>query len=85
MFGQDKLWAYLAVLLLWASYAFTLWRIFPELNDDGVLLALAISGGLVLLFNTAAIVAMINHFAEDKQNIYGLDVHYLDLMNKNRG
>jgi hypothetical protein len=80
MFGTDRMWAYFAVLVLWALYAFVFVQIMPHVNDDGVLMALAISGGLVLLFNTAAIVAMINHYADDKEHIYGLDLRYLDLM-----
>jgi hypothetical protein len=27
---------------------------------------------------------MISHYSEDRQNIYGLDLHYLDLMKKTR-
>jgi hypothetical protein len=47
-------------------------------------MALAISGALVLLFNTAAIVAMIVHYSHDKENIYSLDLRYLDLMKKTK-
>lgn len=82
MFGTDRLWAYGAVLALWALYAFVFYEILPHVNDDQVLMALAAAGGLVLLFNTAAILAMISHYSDDKQHIYGLDLHYVDLMNK---
>jgi hypothetical protein len=80
MFSTDRMWAYFAVLVLWALYAFVFLQIMPHVNDEGVLIALTISGGLVVLFNTAAIVAMINHYAEDKEHIYGLDLRYLDIM-----
>jgi len=84
MYSGDRLWAYAAVLVLWLSYAFTFWQIALHAGADGVLQALAISGGLVLLFNTASIVAMINHYGNDRDHIYGLDIHYLDEMKKNR-
>ncbi len=79
MFNADRSWAYLSVLALWALYAFVLWRIIPDIKNSNELLALAISGALVLLFNTASIIAMISHYAEDKEHIYGLDLHYQDL------
>lgn len=82
MFSTDRLWAYGAVLALWALYAFVYFSILPHVNDDQVLLALSISGGLVLLFNTASILAMVSHYSHDKDHIYGLDLHYSDLMNK---
>ncbi len=84
MFRTDRKWAWVAVLALWALYAFVFWRVMANVSDSNVLMALAISGGLVLLFNTAAIIAMVNHYAEDKEHIYGLDLHYLDLMNKRK-
>jgi hypothetical protein len=34
----------------------------------------------VLLFNTASIFAMIRHYSGDKEHIYGLDLHYLDVL-----
>ncbi len=85
MFGKDRMWAFLALLVLWALYTFTFFAILPHLNDEGVLAALFISGGLVMFFNGAAIWAMIKHYREDKEHIYGLDLHYLDLMNKSKG
>jgi hypothetical protein len=85
MFSTDKMWAWIAILALWALYAFTFWRIMPEVGDSNVLMALAISAALVLLFNTASILALVSHYAEDKEHIYGLDLHYLDLMNKRKG
>jgi hypothetical protein len=85
MFSTDRMWAWIAILALWALYAFTFWRIIPLVTDSNVLVALAISAGLVLLFNTAAIIALTSHYAEDKDHIYGLDLYYLDLMNKRKG
>ena len=82
MFSQDRLWALGLLVVLWLLYAFVFYEVWPNTGNDNVSLALAISGGLVLLFNSASIIAMINHYADDKQRIYGLDLHYQDIMKK---
>jgi hypothetical protein len=82
MYAGDRRWSLMAILVLWLTYAFVFWKVMPDAAADGVLLTLAISGGIVLLFNTASIVAMLNHYAGDKEHIYGLDLHYLDAMKR---
>lgn len=82
MYGGDRTWSLVALAVVWATYAFVFWKVMAYAGDNDVLLALAISGGLVLLFNTAAIVAMLSHYSDDKEHIYGLDLHYLDEMKK---
>lgn len=84
MFGQDRMWAILALVVVWALYTFVFYVLKPEMKDEGVLAALLISGGLVMLFNAAAIWAMLKHYGEDKAHIYGLDLHYQDLMKQRR-
>lgn len=84
MFAGDRIWAFGAVLVLWAVYGFVYWRLSESAPADGVMQALGVAGGLVLLFNSASILAMINHYAEDKEHIYGLDIHYLDEMKKSK-
>ncbi|MBL8847026.1 MAG: hypothetical protein JNN24_14770 [Hyphomicrobium zavarzinii] len=85
MFSGDRTWAFGAVIVLWTLYGFVFWRLTQTAPADGVLQALAVAGGLVLLFNSASIIAMIKHYAEDKEHIYGLDIHYLDEMKKSKG
>jgi hypothetical protein len=85
MFAGDRLWATGLLLVLWLLYAFVFYEVWPNIGDGNVALALAISGGLVLLFNTASIVAMLRHYSEDRDHIYGLDLHYLDIMRKAKG
>lgn len=82
MFRTDSLWALGAVIVFWATYAFVFWEVLPNAHNDNVIMVLAISGALVLLFNTAAIIAMIGHYSHDKENVYGLDPRYLGLMKK---
>jgi hypothetical protein len=78
MYKGDRYWAIGAVAVLWITILFVFFRMLPESGSSGVVVALAISGGLVLLFNTASIIAMLQHYTDDKQHIYGLDIHYLD-------
>lgn len=82
MFSGDRRWALFAVLTLWLIYAFVFWNVMPYAGTDEVLITLAVAGGLVLLFNTASILAMISHYSHDKDHIYGLDLHYLDAMKR---
>lgn len=85
MFAKDRMWAIVALVTVWLLYSFVFYAILPHMNDDGVFAALVIAGGLVMLFNAAAIWAMISHYSADKEHIYGLDLHYQDLMNKGKG
>ncbi|KAB2942385.1 MAG: hypothetical protein K8F92_06120 [Hyphomicrobium sp.] len=80
MYAGDRRWAVFAVAALWATYAFVFWKVLPYVGTQEVMYALAIAGGIVLLFNTASILAMIEHYAGDKEHIYGLDIHYLDVL-----
>ena len=41
-------------------------------------------GAAVLLFNTASMGAMVKHYKEDKDFIYGLDIKHLDEMRGHR-
>jgi len=40
---------------------------------------------IVLLFNTAAILAMLRHYREDRDFMYGLDIKFLDEAKGRRG
>jgi hypothetical protein len=67
--------ALLAALVgtLWVVYSAT--GFFAERNVRAVL---AGSGGLLIWFNGAAILAMLRHNREDKTFIYTLDIKHLD-------
>jgi hypothetical protein len=78
MYRGDRYWAVAAVLALWLIVIFVFIQVLPETGTGAVIVALAVSGGLVLLFNSASIFAMLRHYTDDKQHIYGLDIHYLD-------
>jgi len=80
-FSGDRSWSLIAVGVLWALYAFVFYEV-KDYLDPQVTWTLAIFGGLVLLFNTAAILAMVAHLSEERDEIYGLDLHYVDLAKK---
>jgi RsiW-degrading membrane proteinase PrsW (M82 family) len=83
-YASDRNWSVVAVVVLWALYAFVFYKIRDYAGPSEVVLALAISGGLVLLFNTASIFAMISRLNSHRKEIYGLDIHYLDLRKQKR-
>lgn len=69
-------WAF--VLGLWFAIIFVAiatWNLAP--NGTARIL-LMIAGAVILLFNTAAIFAMLRHYREDRDFMYGLDIKFLD-------
>ena len=46
----------------------------------GLRIILVIAAAAVLIFNTASMGAMVKHYKEDKDFIYGLDIKHLDEM-----
>jgi len=82
MFRGDAIFAYGFVVVLWAAVIFVFLRVNSLVGGGTVMTVLTIAGALVLLFNTAAIVAMIKHYSHEKDFIYGLDIRHLDEMRK---
>ena len=78
MYRGDVRGAWLLIALLWIVVLFVLIMSWPHIPDTGVKTIVAIAAGLVLIFNTASIAAMVKHYAEDKDFIYGLDIKNLD-------
>lgn len=78
MFARDRLMAIMLVVLLWLCTAFVYFAVDKFVTDGGIRIALIIAALLLLAFNTASIVAMIRHYREDKEHIYGLDIRHLD-------
>jgi nicotinamide riboside transporter PnuC len=78
MFARDRLMAIVLVVLLWLCTAFVYFSVDKFVTDGGIRIALIIGALALLAFNTASIVAMIRHYREDKEHIYGLDIRHLD-------
>lgn len=84
MHGGDRIGALAFVVVLWIVVLFVLARIWSNVSDARIAAILIISGGMVLIFNTASIVAMLRHYAGDKHFIYGLDLKHLDEMRRQK-
>ena len=85
MHGLDRLGAMAFVAALWIVMIFVLATIWPFIQSPTILAILVIAGSLVVTFNTAAIVALLRHYSEDKEFIYGIDLKHLDEMRRRRG
>ncbi len=84
MYRSDVRYAILLVVLLWAVLLFVLFMTWPFIPLGSIRIVVALSAFAVLIFNTAAIFAMLSHYKEDKEFIYSLDIHYLDEISKNK-
>jgi len=84
MHGRDRIGALAFVVALWVVLLFVMARIWPNITDGNIRTILLIAGGLVLVFNTASIIAMLRHYTSDKHFIYGLDIKHLDEMRRQR-
>ena len=78
MHRRDTLVAWAFVIGLWFAVTFVAiatWDLAPNSTARTLLL---IGGAIVLIFNTAAILAMLRHYREDRDFMYGLDIKFLD-------
>ena len=78
MHSRDVRIAWAFVIGLWFAIIFVAiatWNLAPSGPARVVLL---IGGAVILLFNTAAIMAMLQHYRDDRDFIYGLDIKFLD-------
>ena len=69
-------WAF--VIGLWFAILFVLWGTWDIAPSSTARTVLLVGGLAVLVFNTAAIVAMLAHYREDRDFIYGLDLKFSD-------
>lgn len=84
MYRGDVRGAWAFVVVLWIVVLFVLFMSWPHIPDSGVRIVVLLAAAAVLIFNTASIAAMVKHYAEDKEFIYGLDIKHLDEMKKGR-
>ncbi len=69
-------WAFVAGL--WLAIGFVAWATWDLAPTGSARVVLLIGGAAVLVFNTAAIMAMLRHYREDRDFMYGLDIKFLD-------
>jgi len=77
MYARDRVWGIAFVVVLWVVYLFTFFTM-TELIDSEASMALLIGGGLVLLYNTGSITAMLKQYLEHKRSVYEPDIRHLD-------
>ena len=82
MYRSDVRGAWAFVAALWIAVLFVLFMSWPHIPDGGVRIVVLLAAAAVLIFNTASISAMVKHYAEDKEFIYGLDIQHLDAAKK---
>lgn len=78
MHRSDTRVAWAFVIGLWFAIIFVAiatWTLAPNGTARVLLL---IAGAVILVFNTAAIMAMLRHYREDRDFMYGLDIKFLD-------
>lgn len=85
MHNRDRMGATAFVVALWCVLLFVMISIWPSIADGTIRTILIVSGAGVLALNTAAIVAMLRHYQNDKRFIYSLDIKHLDEMRRRRG
>lgn len=78
MFMRDKIWAWGFVVALWLTVIMVLFEINAEIPSNGIRVACWLAALILVIFNTASIAAMVNHYGHDKEHIYGTDIRHLD-------
>ena len=79
MHTRDRWSALLILAMLWATLLFTYFAVPHGSFGSPIGIVLIISAALLLLFNTSSVMAMLSHYREDRDHIYGQDLHNLDL------
>lgn len=85
MYRSDVRGAWLLLGLLWLVVLFILYMSWNLIPDGTVRIVSVLSALILLIFNTASILAMVKHYAEDKNFIYGLDIKTLDAIKQAKG
>ena len=78
LYRSDVRGSIVLIVCLWAAVLFVLVMTWPYIPDQGIKVVVTVAAAAVLVFNTAAILAMVNHYKGDKEFIYGLDIKYSD-------
>lgn len=78
MFGRDRAMSLGALIGLWLALGYVYFAVPHGFLGSPVGIVLTVAGSLVLLFNTASVIAMLRHYNEDREHIYGIDIHHLD-------
>ena len=85
MHKRDVLMAWAFVVGLWCAMIFVAIATWDLAPSGGARILLLIGGVIVLVLNTAAILAMLRHYREDRDFMYGLDIKFSDEARGHKG
>ena len=85
MHRRDVIVAWAFVIGLWLAMVFVAWATWSIAPSGSARALLLVGGVIVLVFNTAAILAMLRHYASDRDFMYGLDIKFLDVARAAKG
>lgn len=78
LYRSDRRIAFLFLAALWIVLIFVMLAVGEHIADPTVNLVCWLALAVLGLFNTASIVAMVRHYAHDKQHIYSIDIKHQD-------
>jgi len=85
MCSNDRIFAYVLLAGAWIAVWFVVMEI-AAIAPPGAFTILVYASALAnCVFNTASIVAMVRHYQEDKNHIYGQDIAHLDANARHSG
>lgn len=85
MHKRDVLVAWAFVIGLWFAIIFVAMATWSLAPSGPARVMLLIGGAVILILNTAAIMAMLRHYREDRDFMYGLDIKFLDAARAQKG
>ena len=85
MHKRDVQVAWAFVIGLWFAIIFVAMATWSLAPSGGARIVLLIGGAIILILNTAAIKAMLRHYREDRDFMYGLDIKFLDAARAEKG
>ncbi len=85
MCSNDRVFAYVLLAAAWIAVWFVVMQTAPIAPPGSFSTLVWVSGLAVCVFNSASIVAMVRHYQEDKNHIYGQDIAHLDANARHSG
>lgn len=85
MCSNDRVFAYVLLAAAWIAVWFVVMQTAPIAPPGSFSTLVWVSGLAVCVFNSASIVAMVRHYQEDKNHIYGQDIAHLDANARHNG
>jgi len=85
MCSNDRIFAYALLAAAWIAIWFVVVEIAAIAPPGAFTTLVYVSGLAICVFNTASIIAMVRHYQEDKNHIYGQDIAHLDANARHSG